>query len=473
MFKKSLIALALVAASSTAFAAADITATNETDVSIEGSASLDNVEAAQIDVELGAEYSVGDIITFTFSGGIIDDATIETTISVDMATNINVTDVMTLGFLSSTDTSLTYRVTELDTSVGGTTVQAIVNVGATTTLEFDRDSVIAAGDIDVTFAAETSTGIAIDTGTTSSTDLFTTTSQFVVTVAAADMFDAVIDVEQQRLQFDDTDVVDDLVFDIDTDAGLTYPVAAGDVLVDVVLTGDFSYLDTDTDTAGIQLHANSSVELTGSNTTDGSATLTATTATWTDIQVIASDTLTIEIDSTGATNLFSAEVIPTQDFTLDLDIKYDDFGATLAGGGAQGSDNSMVTEAAGEWTLNGSVIEVPFMPFGPVTQPILRHTNVGAQTGDITLRYMVEGVDIEYTDSVVLIEQAAPGVRNLLTEITAALLADGYDASVSGFKVALEITTNVPAEDVKVTAAAKFTSSDTDRLTIGVMSSNQ
>ena len=128
--------------------------------------------------------------------------------------------------------------------------------------------------------------------------------------------------------------------------------------------------------------------------------------------------------------------------------------------------------ALGEWELNGSVVEVPFLPFGPVTQPILRHTNVGAQTGDITLRYMVEGEHTSFQDGGTLVSQATPGVRNLLSEVTAALLADGYDATMSGFKVALEITTNVPADDVKVTAAAKFTTSDSDRLSIGVISSN-
>lgn len=128
----------------------------------------------------------------------------------------------------------------------------------------------------------------------------------------------------------------------------------------------------------------------------------------------------------------------------------------------------------GEWTLNGSVVEVPYIPFGPKTQPIIRHTNTGAQTGDISVRYMVEeGNGLAQThvwkSLGVLVEDAEPGVRNLLKVITDALEAElGQDK----FKVALEITTNVPGDDVTVYAAAKITAEGQDRLTIGAFKGN-
>lgn len=129
----------------------------------------------------------------------------------------------------------------------------------------------------------------------------------------------------------------------------------------------------------------------------------------------------------------------------------------------------------GEWTLNGSVVEVPYIPFGPKTQPIIRHTNTGAQTGDISVRYMVEeGSGLAQTNEWkslgILVEDAKPGVRNLLTVITDALEAE---LGQEKFKVALEITTNVPAEDVTVYAAAKVDTTDTDRLTIGAFKGEQ
>jgi len=461
MFKKSLVALALITASGGAFAAADITGTAETEISIEGSASLDAVTAADIDVELGAEYTVGDILTFTFSGGDVDTDTAPA----NYVTNAANAGSVTIGLLNTAENVLTYRVTEI--VAGATTIGETILLAD---IEFDRDAVVADGGVTVTYAAKTAADDAIDSGDNSEADLFSTTAQFVTEVTTA--FDATIDVEESRLQFDDNDVVDTLVIDIDTDAALTFAVAAADVLVDVVVTGDFSYLDTDPGTDGIQLHANASVELTGSVSADGSAALTATTATWEDIDVTAADTLTITVDATGAVANKSTNVIPEQTFSVDLDINYDDFGDVEGGGGTQGSDTESVNDDAGEWDLNGSVVEIPFMPFGPVTQPIIYHTNNGAQTGDVTMRYMVQGDHTSYQSTGILVSQAEPGVRNLLSEVTAALLAEGYDATTTGFKVALELTTNVPANDVKVTAAAKFTTSDSDRLSIGVMSSN-
>ncbi|PHI38633.1 hypothetical protein CBQ28_03700 [Pseudoalteromonas sp. GCY] len=131
---------------------------------------------------------------------------------------------------------------------------------------------------------------------------------------------------------------------------------------------------------------------------------------------------------------------------------------------------NVVTDAeVAQWTLNGSVVNVPYIPFGPNTQPIIRHTNKGVQTGDISVRYMVEGSSgntetNEWKPLGVIIEDAKPGVRNLLDIITEKLTAElGNDQ----FKVALEITTNVPKEDVTVFAAAKITAEGQDRVTIG------
>ncbi|WP_409424582.1 MULTISPECIES: hypothetical protein [unclassified Pseudoalteromonas] len=134
------------------------------------------------------------------------------------------------------------------------------------------------------------------------------------------------------------------------------------------------------------------------------------------------------------------------------------------------ADLNVTTDlAVGEWTLNGSVVEVPYIPFGPETQPIIRHTNTGAQTGDISVRYMVEeGNGLMQTNTWkslgVLVQDAKPGVRNLLTDIKTALEAE---LGQNKFKVALEITTNVPGDDVTVYAAAKVNAEGQDRLTIG------
>lgn len=158
--------------------------------------------------------------------------------------------------------------------------------------------------------------------------------------------------------------------------------------------------------------------------------------------------------------------LETTNFTASIDFIND----KSADATASDVDLNVTTDLdVGEWTLNGSVVEVPYIPFGPNTQPIIRHTNTGAQTGDISVRYMVEeGNGLAQThvwkSLGVLVEDAEPGVRNLLGVITDALEAElGQDK----FKVALEITTNVPGDDVTVFAAAKVSAEGQDRLTIG------
>ncbi|NMP32953.1 hypothetical protein HII17_15450 [Thalassotalea sp. M1531] len=466
MFKKSLIALALTTASAASFAAVDIETGTEAaalNVSIEGAVNMTEVTAGDVVAVLGAEYAVGDIITFTFAGATLDVATVPGTLTAVNGTN----DLdVTVGLLSAADNVVTYRVTEVKDNGNATLQSTVLATFTISNLEFDTATVLANAKTTVTYAAETSTGVTIDAGTKSSGDMITTQKQFSVDRSADSDFDAIIDVEEQRLQFTDNDVVDLVEITLVDDAGTT-DFNATAATFDIVLNGSFSYLDTDANTAGIQT--------TGITTSSGAIAAADILADTVTIKGAAAGTVTITIDAdAGAPAAFSEAVIPTIDYTATITVDYTDSGTDGAGTGAAAGEATVVTgEDVGEWVLNGSVIEVPYMPMGPNTQPFLRHTNDGSQSGDITLRYMVEGVDTEYTDSVTLVEDAAPGVRNLLNEIEAALLADGYDRSAAGFKVALEITSNVPADDVKVTTGAKFINQEnTDRLSIGVISSN-
>jgi hypothetical protein len=470
MFKKSLIALALTTASISTFAAVDIETGTEAaalNVSIEGAANMTEVTAGNVVATLGAEYAVGDIITLTFAGAELDAASVPTTLTAPNAVN-NLE--VTVGLLSAADNMVTYRVTEVKDNAG---VNPLSTVGAVFTisgLEFDTASVLANAKTTVTYAAETSTGVTIDAGTKSSGDMITTQKQFSIDRSADTDFDATIDVETQRLQFESGDVIDIVEITLEDDA-LDTDFDATITDFTVVVNGSFAHLDTDANTAGIQVAV-------------GTFTLSSGAIAPTDILAdsititgVAPGTLSLTIDAEGASGApanTADAVLPTVEYSATVTVDYTDAGTDGAGAGAAAGEATVATNVdIGEWTLNGSVVEVPYMPMGPNTQPFLRHTNDGSQSGDITLRYMIEGEHTEYTDSVTLVEDADPGVRNLLTQIEAALLADGYDRSAAGFKVALEITSNVPADDVKVTTGAKFINQEnTDRLSIGVIGSN-
>ncbi|MEW6989438.1 hypothetical protein AADZ91_02005 [Colwelliaceae bacterium 6441] len=125
---------------------------------------------------------------------------------------------------------------------------------------------------------------------------------------------------------------------------------------------------------------------------------------------------------------------------------------------------------AGEWVLNGSVLTVPYMPFGDNTQIILRHTNTGDQDGNITIRYMLEAKGARAADPAwVSIPTPLPtpstgGVLNIADEVLAAIKA--HSGVTTSGKVAIEITTEAPEGDITVYAAYKV-HSETDRGFVG------
>lgn len=156
-------------------------------------------------------------------------------------------------------------------------------------------------------------------------------------------------------------------------------------------------------------------------------------------------------------------MIPVQSFTAKVDVLSD----KSIGSGAANMP-ALATSSAGAWELNGSVVVLPYIPFGPNTQPILRHTNAGTRVGDVSMRYMIEGEDVTWKAlPAASLKDVKPGVRNILSLVTDALKAEGYDASATGFKAAIEVVTNVPSRDVHVFAGAKVTSSDSSRINLG------
>lgn len=124
---------------------------------------------------------------------------------------------------------------------------------------------------------------------------------------------------------------------------------------------------------------------------------------------------------------------------------------------------------AGEWVLNGSVLTVPYMPFGDNTQVILRHTNTGDQDGKISIRYMIEELPTRAADNAwvsiptALATESKGGVLDIKTEVMDAIMAH---AGVTKGKVAIEITTEAPEGDITVYAAYKVLS-ESDRGFVG------
>ncbi|MDX2369995.1 MAG: hypothetical protein QNK36_16595 [Colwellia sp.] len=275
-------------------------------------------------------------------------------------------------------------------------------------------------------------------------------------------FNGVIDVSAERQSLVASAATDTIVDLIDTDTlhvDVDYDATTNQIVPDEItfeIKGDFAWLNESANTSD-----------------DGVAATAAEVATYlgnyfkVDAAALAApDSSTL---NEGLTSLF---VVDTTGGTVGSDYKFTfpvqgeatdsvileetpyTVSVSVDDGVAAPSTNVMTAAtdlSAGEWILNGSVITIPYMPFDANTAVILRHTNTGVQTGDLSVRYMLEGVSTSW-ETVGVVGSSSRGVANIRDMVMNAITAD---AGVTAGKVAIEIVTNVPTADVTVYAAYK------------------
>lgn len=438
MLKKSLIALAIAAASTSAFAA-DITGTDYKILSAQGAVGTPSVTVTDgVVVTLNAEYKSDDIITLTFAGAKLADLGAVTVDLVkenldndDGTTPVAPIGTMVLGKINQTDTQVTYRVTSLDfvnaqpVGYDNTTVGAVLTVAG---VKLDVASILASSAATVTYAAETSTGIKLDQHKNNTTKLYDVKDQFAAKVTG---FNGVIDVNEQRLLFtaassENAEKTEDQIAlgaeQVTYNNGAVVPVAydyalaATAVKQNIVIKGNFAFLG-EADDKGLIDDSNPAYS-------------------------IYADRIEAEYAAPLAVKTISVTVpddvvIPHQKFTATIDVAYTTANATA-------SKVNVYNEAAGAWTLNGAVVHVPFMPFRDGYAPIVNISNTSNQDGDIeVLVYAADSAWVapkSYTLSV-------PAKAQAQTNITKALSAVGIKGDV-----AFDIIVNAPKDDIEVSA---------------------
>lgn len=440
-------------------------------------------------VKDGIEYSSVKAIEITPSmivglGGLKDEDTLTinmTGAKIDVAKTLAPTIVVggDNGVTGGVVANITFDV--LDVAADGTQVRFTVQSSTPGTIAVAPNAIL---DISGIFLDSTglsnSTSVALSAfaTNTSGTQYDPANAQTVTTLTpqytaeVTTKFDALIDVSQDRQTFS-TANADSLTLKVtkNTDNLELTPAEAT-----YAITGDFSWMkdkSIDANENGTLTSAElaTAVGYAGADAVKSRSlnaamdTLTIVTTTGAAVDAAPVVTFTVPGYDNGA---LANPVIAVQDFTVKVDVADNKAFSTAA-------VNMPATAAvdAGRWELNGSVIYLPYVPFGPNTQPIIRHTNKGTRSGDITVRYMVEGVDTTWNAlTAANVADAKPGVRNMLSLVTDALKDEGYDASKTGFKVALEFVTNVPARDVFVYGGAKITAEGQDRIHLGTLKDN-
>jgi len=465
IFKKTLVAVALAGLSANAFAAVNLvdgsTQVAYSTQALEAIATTFTVPGQNFVVELGAEYAVGDIVTFTFSNDALASSQLASTITTSSALAANGSPAangagkaaVTLGLLSTTATSATYRVTEVSTAattVGQKFILAKLGTVAPatdpTTLALNAAKVKAGNGFKISFAAQTSNGIVIDSSASkSSIQLVLTGDQFAV--AAKPVLDAIIDVNADRKKFEGGVTVDALTLtttnktgvDLNADgtADVLWVPVTGSVAynkVSYVVKGDFSWIkDTDTDTPAIDFDP---------------ATLTVPVACT--IGTVKVDSIAVSC-TTAAAHVLTFDtaqgpetdpVIPVTSFTYDATVTHT-------------TDKTIAYATgltAGSWTLNGSSVFVPYMVYGTLNDvsygQVINVANNSSKVGDIK-------VDAWNEDGTVLLSNVKVGEAkaNTVTSIAGAVRSALNGAGLVNGKVSMKITTNVPGKAVTVYSA--------------------
>jgi hypothetical protein len=497
MFKKSLLAAAILASATAG--AATINNTPET-IGVQGSANLAansialNVGGA-ITVTLGAEYAVGDIITFTVAGATLDGtgAAPELTYTADDADagdgDANNDDSMTFGFLSLDTAAGTasFRVTETAdvSSDGFTTTGGTITL---TNLVVDTDTLpAAAGIVTLAYAADAG-GFNLDAGTVTQT-IFTMEDEFLTTTAATTEFDETIAVDKDRFSFlgngDNADIFTVTTARTTPDNHAVGTGASAMNTVTYTLTastaGGFQFLvDAEAADEDLMLTITGSdvggtLDLSNSGVVAaGIVNVTADTIVFTDSDVAA---VSFNIDTTngagGADNqVVNDTVLVVTDFTVDAVVNYDD-GAVAA----SATDETVASGVdAGTWALDSSQVFIPYVPFGDNTQVILDVSNTGATDAAVNVRCLG-------TDTTAWVSLPSIGTANAMSTTklgdalgTALQASSCVKTGATNGRVSLEITSEAKTSAITVYSGFKVLSED-DRAFTGIYgalaSSNQ
>lgn len=433
LLKKTLLAASVAVAFGAS--AGDVAVTKQ----VHSKEGLTGVTAGQtsntISYDLAAAYRDGDKITFTFPDGALVSNGFPSQINVAAVNNAVEADAiagLALGLLNSTDSSVTYRVTSVTqpTDGAGTTYTNRTTIGNTLvlgTVQYTPAAVLA-GAVTVTVTSQTSVGDVLDSQGTRTATLAESKSQF-GTVEVTESFDNVIDVSAMRKSFVGS-LTDSMTYEITNPTTTGWLNLASVTETEAVVNGESGKL------AGV-----TSADFTTGGTAvfvEDDAKLTVTYA-----GLTTTDTITFTAP-TGA----DALVLETQDFTTDYVYSYTS-AAAVAGSKTVGENVN-----AGEWTLNGSTVNIPYMPYGVSASQIMYITNDGTQSGDIMVTAFDEtgkmyDLGVVGTAAAGTVTKAAPLINN-------ALRSNGFSAG----KLSITITVNAPDSDITVYAAYNVGGSD-------------
>lgn len=445
-FKKSLLALAVAGFAGQAMAAT----VNNTPVVVSTEflqvAPTGTLVSNALNVELGAEYTLNDVITITFAAAPTNQLPANITVTgQDPVLFPNGFKGITLGKLSQTGNVVTYRVTDIAGAPSQKTTGVSVPFG---TVTFERSAVTANNGMPVTFTAQLNNNAAVGSLEGAAQDnLFTLKTQFAI--AANTLFDQTVDVEADRLVFINGGTTDQAVYTL-SDNGGGFDFDADVDLVKYTITGNFGWIETPATAI-----ADGVIAITNCGGL-ANAVVTAASVTFT-----CDDYSAVTVDIDTAANGGNS-VLPTQRFNLATEVTYSDGAATAM--------KALTSTALGAWGINASQTFIPYMPFNRTganatsgisqvitvtnTADVNSIANNDSDYAAVTVDVLLENGQVVTLTKDDLAVQALPGVTRIAGQIRDALEDKGLtDGGAPTRYVGLTVLVNASASDIQVYSA--------------------
>jgi hypothetical protein len=384
-------------------------------------------------------------------------------LTVAIADNNAVTQInkkkTTFTLVSNNTTSATYRVSAVAAELtNGSASGATSTIGGLVrfqTPDLDAAALTTAGTATLSTSSTTGAGTAMDTNA-GTQEVAKTAAGFTYAVGTA--FDATVSVDLARLKFTDNGVADALVYTTTQTAASNGRDAAGASVATVspvlnttslaITASDWTYLDTNATTAGIQLNTTNKIvsSTQGTNPATGTFNTAGTVYTLTDTAVRAAETITVTKGVTTST-------LPEQTYSSVMTI------AATPNGGTK-TDYTYLA-AAGTWGVNAASITAYGVPFGSSVSRFLWINNTGTTDGSMSATFMQGGVSTALGTIGTASGRSSTEIGSL---IDAALVTAGITPTTNS-RANIAVSVSSPAADIAMTAAYKV-NADNDRLNI-------
>ncbi|MFN6969847.1 MAG: hypothetical protein ACK4NN_03230 [Rheinheimera sp.] len=382
MFKKTLLAVALAGVGASAQAAVVTQSLAAQDYSKQAVAAkaADAAVTATFSVQLKAEYKNDDVITIKFTSPTKTGWTAPA--SVIAVPDDALTDaVVTLGLLSQTSDTLTYRVTDVNKSAGNTTIDNTITF---TGVEFTAATLLSVTDIKVTYSAKTATGnFEIDTGKDNTAKILAAVDQFKSTISSK--FDALIELPA-RTSLKAAPAPTSIATTFANDVALREFATIG--AVTYTLEGDFSWIKDTSDadvglTPAPTLFTGLPAQCTNTVATSTTSKLVFSCTAGTPLSFtfnIAANTAAVGQPASTATAATVAQTLKSTKYALTARVAYTT---------PTGAFNTLSAADAGEWKVDGVYVDVPYLLAGTVGEKefsyVVNVTNNHSLSGNVTL----------------------------------------------------------------------------------------